>query len=643
MASILNSVRDTTWLRNAVLAKTAKAKMLDARASTFTTADLKFTDTRLGGNFCINPLPQFTRYADIKRRGLAVDGAGMGRYHSEAFDDHYQIIHLRMGIPTFNSLAFFIGSFYDAQAGLAARTGRASSFFFTLGNAAGWVVSVMSWKLQALAMLGKAFLFFTETSTSKFYTVKPTMPLYWTSVQNIMSQLSVNLGLIPRAFGNDPVGGGPNQGYQFGERERKIMNEAMPSTFFNSGNIDVFAVAGRAQRLARKQMRAFENANAATTTVASALNAAYFAGEGVSENETMPSYQAYINKWLKSSGTTPGDAKAQTLETIDTLAAGKESFGDFLEAELDDGGAFASFRVNYTGSVSESFSNQTGESEIASKFANLSSSGRNLTFNLAGGNLFPGAGAVVEAITSFATGALGSVGLSGVVAALSGGAVVDIPQQWKSSMANLTKSTYTIDLVTPYNHPMAQLMYIYLPMAMLMAAALPRATGKQSYTSPFVLEYYDKGRTQSRLGMFDSLSFTRGIHNLGFNKDQRAMGVRATFSIADMTGMMSIPLSQGSSLGEAVLAGAIGSPMAVVNKLTDGFFDDHNAYSDYMASLASLGLADQIYRSRKFKLNATREMVRWESWTSPSRWAAVMADTLPGRLVSAFYTGTARE
>lgn len=638
--SILRSVRDKEWIRNAFLAHSYNQEERALRAATFSTADSKFVSTKVGGNICINPLPQFCRAADIRRPGLGNYGNALGRYYNDAYDNHNQIVHFRMGVPSFNSLLLFVSNFYNGAAGRMARTGQGPSWLYRLGEAAGFVVGVMSWKIQAVRLVGQAYGFFAQKGSSKFYTVKPTMPMYWNAVQTIVNQIAVNTGIVPR-IGGEGQAMVKSASYEFPSDMRAKLTQAMPDIFHSSGSIDVYAIANRAQRMARRQMQAVENALEGSNDVRAAFRIMNEQKVDVGAGGHL-NYETYLENWFAS---TPSGANSQVtpenddISKISDLQAGGTGFWEFLKAEFDDGSAFVSFRVNYTGPISESFSNTTGESELGAKLNNMASSARNLKFTLAGGNVAPGVDAVVQGVTDFVQGAADSVGLGGVVSAMTGGAYVDIPNVWRGSTAQMPKASYNIVLTTIYNHPIAQLLYVYLPMAMLLAMAMPLSTGKQSYTSPFILEYYDKGRSQSRLAIVDSLSFTRGIHTLGFNADHRPLGIEATLSIADLSNVIHMPIAMGISL--------VGMAFSSVNNLlagvtASGIFDDDTAFTDYMATLSSLGLADQIYPLRKLKLNLTREMVKWESMTSPARLAGIMGDSLPGRLVSIFYAGTVR-
>jgi hypothetical protein len=126
-------IRDSDWVRQSFLVENSALEAVDLQNRIFTSASLKFTDTTPGGNFAINPVPQFTRTADIKVQGRFSAGKGMGRYYSEAIDDNAQIIHMRFGVPQFNSLSTYFSDFYNSSAGQLARTGRATNAFYPLG------------------------------------------------------------------------------------------------------------------------------------------------------------------------------------------------------------------------------------------------------------------------------------------------------------------------------------------------------------------------------------------------------------------------------------------------------------------------------------------------------------------------------
>jgi len=679
-------VRDQHWVRQSFLVSAENLEKTDYQNRTFSDVSNMFVDTTPGGNIPINPLPQFCRYTDIREPGRfsgnagITDGSkGLGRVYGEVFQANQQVVHFRMGTPQFTPMNQFFTGFYNSSAGRLSRTGRADSVFYMVGRAAGFIVPLMSWKLLAVHLLGVGARFMIQKPSSRFYYSKPAMPLYWNAVTTMANRLAVNRGIIPRTgFTNIDA----NRGAEDINRQ---LNALLPDIFKPNGGVDVFALANRGKRLERRyedlRGRALANPPSNGYTVEE-ISKKLQQVANQTLNDTVPKLWgddqsnnegSYFGRWLASSASKPPSGsntdKNSVTEAVLTTETADKSFMDFLEAELDDGGAFASFRVNATGPVSDSFSNTVGESEIANKINSLSSQARNTKFNFAGGNLVGGAigealGGIARAATDFVSGAMDSLSISGL-AALAGSAFVDIPKHWQASSGQLPHANYTVELRSVYGNAISQFLCLDIPLCMLLAMALPKSTGKQSYDAPFLIEYYDKGRAQSRLGMIDSMTVTRGVGNLGFNNEGHAMGIDVSFSIVDLTSVVHMPITEGfslvSGLAGSATSGAVATAAAILpgvnqqqaNSAGDvagalltasasGVFDEDNNFNDYMAILAAMDVKDQIYSWRKLMLNVTRARANWDTYTDPSRFATFAADTLPGRLVSAFYKGTSR-
>lgn len=316
---------------------------------------------------------------------------------------------------------------------------------------------------------------------------------------------------------------------------------------------------------------------------------------------------------------TPEDPKSAQIESA------PDGLYDHFEAEFMDGSAFATFRVEYGGPVQESWSNSTVESDISSKFNQLSAQGRAASFSFANGNIDGGPlSAITGLLNGVATGLADGLHISGI-ASLAGAAFVDIPQHWDNSAVNLPQMSYTMKLISPYGNAMSQMMDLYIPMAMLMAGALPISTGKQSYSSPFLLELYDQGRAQTRLGIIDSLTFVRGTSNLGFNRNKQFMSVDVSFSVKDLSSVMHMPLSSGFSL----------NPLK-------GVFDEDNVYSDYLHVLANATLGQNIYPMRKLRENLRVKAMSARALTSPARWFGAIHDIPYIGMIDIGYKDTAR-
>lgn len=652
-------LRSGDWVNRSFLVGQESMDQIDKRNRFFTTASFKYVDTSLGGNVCINPPPQFTDNADLvvpgifdrqRAQGSAVNkvtgrSGGLGRYYSEAIDDNSRIISMRFGVPQFNSMTTFFTGFYNSSSGTLARTGRAPSAFFRIGQAAGFIVPLLYFPFFLVNLVGNAIEWLKGVPSSKYYYLKPTMPLYWNAVTAIVNTISVNKNIVPRFLDSDTRNRLGDR-YAFSEADIQRFHDLLPDVAMERGGINVYAMATRGQRLARKMYKRMENEYKKKNynEAANDLNALYTgAVELDREKASDPNYQAYLEKWWSSKTSAPGtpspeldaqgnavegSSSAEAPETINRETdAADEGFKSFLEAELDDGSSFVSFRVDADGSANESFRNSVREPAIASKLNGMAGDGRSTSFSFAGGNLGGGVvgdmiGGVLGAVKDTLAGVADGLQMSGL-AALTGSAFVDIPKHWENSTASLPTMNYTLSLVSPYGNKMSQLTNLYVPLAMLLAGVLPLSTGKQSYTSPFILELYDRGRAQTRLGIIESMSITRGTTNLAFNNEGEPMGIDVSFSVLDLSSVMHMPIVQGFSLS---------SPLG-------NMFDDDNTFTDYMATLGSLTLNEQIYTSEKFKLAVTRLGRSASTWFSKAHAANYIGDLAPMRLVSIFYGG----
>lgn len=642
---------------------------VEIRARFFTTANLKFADTRLGGNVVINPAPQFTRYADPRVKGLYQNSEGMGRYYSEAIDDNKRIITMTFGVPQFNSLSTFYRGFYDHHAATVARTGRAPSIFYTAGQAIGFVAGFLSpWLV--LYSLGSAFIRSAMNQpSSKYYFFRPSMASYWNAVTGIANDIAVKTQLISRKMADPQKTAGDVRTSALTEKDLNEINKhiytVLDSYDENTGEangINVYAVATRYQRMQRAafntlekyyasrsvpndyKLMADEEGNVMLQMVSDAINKPELRRPKRTFNE-------YLQQW--TSGNSPGALKnagpppqadtsqgAQPQGTSDFLTEKaisqqteeeKTSWWDFLMAELDDGAQYVSFRVENTGDASESFSNQVGESEISSKINSISGSARSTRFSMADGNLEDGmvgktVGAIMNGVKDLAMGAANSLGIDGI-AALGGNAFADIPKHWLQSTSNLPRMSYRVRLVSPYGNRYSKFVNIWLPLSMLLAGSLPLSAGAHAYTSPFLCQLFDRGRAQTRLGMIENISVTRGMHNLAFNKIGEPMSVEVSFTVVELSNILHMPIAKS------------------FNPITDAsisaIFDNESLYHDYIATLTSLSLAEQIYVGERLKIGVTKYLKNLDTWFSVPHAMNALGDLGPMRAFSAFFPGVA--
>ena len=677
---------DKDWLKQSFLIADSKLEITDNKYRYFSTAALKFTDTRMGSNIGVNARPQYTRYSDIRVKGrlsgrnnVTISNTsgnyGMGRYYSESEDDNSQTIYLRFGVPQYNSLTNFVSNAFDAGTGSLARTGRGLSTWFTLGKIVGTYGTFTAFPVLTLSMIGlKLCSTLFSRPTSKFYTIKPTMHLYWSAVNMLTNMIAINKGLMPRYFEDKDILGTemggisiPNSSpYKVDLEYLAKLHQFMPDMFNDDNGIDVYAVANRAQRIANKVYEDTHNKLQNSSSSQDYVN--YVTSEAYSEIAVEPSLEQQPTDATSGKSPKPNSLvafllKLTTLGTyyysddhnsnlevdpkqdtkykdkdgnevqVDSTMLGTK-FGNFFDSEWRMGSQFATFKVDHTGSVTETFSNAVTESDLSSKLNGMVSQARETKFSFANGNVGDGQGGVmdtiqsvidatVDATTGLASGA--TLGVFDGLLGLAGGGYIDIPKKWQSSSAMLPRSTYNIQLVSPYGNIISQMQNIFIPLAMLLAGTLPLSTGKQSYTSPFLVQLYDKGRCQIQTGIIESLSITRGTTNLPFNNRGTVMAIDVNFTIADLSTIMHMPVSTGSIFNGNVA------------------LDEDNILMDYLAVLAGQDLYSQILTLPKAKLNLAKRYSQFTQLKSPAYWASLIhEETTTGLLNNTIFGAIGR-
>lgn len=612
---------DADWVKHAFMLPKNAMSLAEAKTRLLSDATFKFTDTTLGGNFAINPPPQFTRYADVKVRGRSSASNGMGRYYSEAIDDGAVLVHMRFGVPEHNSLHRFYGSAYNHAAATMARTGRSPTWFYQVGKAVGFVTAL---PFKPFIWIGDIYRWAMRKPASRYYYLKPAMPLYWNAVNTIANGIAVNMGIVPRVLGGDAQEFKAEM-ENYTEDQIKNYHRMLPDIFRPDGGIDIYAVATRAQRLADRNRR---NVEAQMESVGSMDDLRrklreYSKEEGRDALPASRGIASYLESYQSSiMGSVAEDAPNELAESTDNWSMA-EKMRDFFVAEQRDGAAWVTFRVDNPGSTSASFSNNVRESDISSTLNGMSSSAKSTRFSIGDGKVLDDGlvgsilGYIGKSANDMVNGTLEQWGLSGL-SALAGNAMLDIPKHWDGSTANLPRSDFTMELRSPYGNKMSRYMRLMVPLSMILGGVLPLSAGKQSYTSPFLCEIYVQGRQQVRLGMIDSLTVTLGAGNMGYTQHGEPLGIDIQFSVVDMSSVLHMPITAGFSITDPL----------------KGMIDDDNAYTDFLAVLGSMSLADQVYVGRRLKLAMTRKMTEFKSWASPSHFVNFVNGTWPAQVLA---------
>ena len=243
-------------------------------------------------------------------------------------------------------------------------------------------------------------------------------------------------------------------------------------------------------------------------------------------------------------------------------------------------------------SVNDSFSNATGESNLASTLGSVSDTGRELNFLI--GNVGSLTGLKLDALTGMEdlTNNMDTVRkaindtmkganiftniLNKAQTILAGGRLV-FPEIWTNSEFGRSYSC-SMKLVSPSGSPLSIYLNILVPIYHLLGMCLPRESMSQAYFSPFLLRCYYKGLFHVDMGIMTGLSITKGSE-AEWTYDGIPTVAEVSFEIKDLYQSMYMSRSEDE--------GALG-------------FLSNMCELDYIANSCGVNINDQeIFRSVK--------------------------------------------
>ena len=242
-------------------------------------------------------------------------------------------------------------------------------------------------------------------------------------------------------------------------------------------------------------------------------------------------------------------------------------------------------------SVSESYSNETTQSSLASQINGFSDTANEIAFLFgekggAIGNMYNSATEITSSITSSLSNIIGNIGGGivqsladkGVNTVLNGGKIV-FPEIWSDSS---TDRSYSIEikLRSPDHDSLSIFLNVLKPYCRLLALVLPMLMedNPNGYKSPFLVKAYSKGLFNIDHGIISSMNVTKGAECC-WNDDGLPTQIDITLEIKDLY----------SSLA---MSGFNDKTKEIVN---------NTAYMDFLANMAGLNIG-QMEIGRRIKM-----------------------------------------
>jgi hypothetical protein len=274
--------------------------------------------------------------------------------------------------------------------------------------------------------------------------------------------------------------------------------------------------------------------------------------------------------------------------------------------------------------VSDSFSNSTTESQIASSINGFSETAKELKFVLGTGSALAELQSFAEsAATTVSTkltevlngqelagGLLADLASTGVSTIMNGGKLL-FPKIWGDSTFSRSYS-FDLKLRSPDHDSVSIFFNCLVPYIHLLALCMPQSVTRgaaayspNAYNTPFLLRAYAKGMFNINMGMITDLSVTRG-GEAQWNDNGLPTQIDISITIEDLYNTLFITnpssadnnvVSQIPGLGTGDITDVVGNIKALFNLDVV----NNTEMVDFLANLAGLNIAAQPI-DRKFRL-----------------------------------------
>lgn len=560
-------------------------------------------DSSLFGNDVINPYAGFCEDDDIHINDYEVKGVphkyGVGRVYEEIYNSTQQIVYFQVGIPRYKNLGDFISGAVDENANKLAETGDVSVFEQMLSYVTKGAIIALKLPIYPIEWAGRLFNGDKRMyKVTDFFYFREEMLMYYRYVNSMLSTIAVNLGLYRLSWlGTDSTNNAEDDA---------SLKACLPEIMKNGP--DIFEII---------QTRSVRFGDVERVSLDEAQS------DWIKANKDALDEKKVADQKAKNSAGEPTD---------DTMGYFKALWEGAKSSALE-GNKYLAFRIEKgQDNASENISNTTRDSSLASRLNGLVEEHRSRTVGAVGAStgirawtqqVFGKATAVVDKVK-----ALFSSDASNFVENFNnlcdygsvGTGYYDLPQEWGG--ANFTRSVSLNfrfrsktggDNVSIFTN-------IFVPLTCLMAMALPRATGKATYTSPFIVRCWCRGMFSIPAGYVTTMNITRGDSEYGWSRLRLPTVVNVSMSITDLSPILFIGMADNG-------------------KWFSGWSDifvSNSKFHDYIATLTGLGIKQRLYYFTQLRKNAAAKILAAKnaSWfTSPVYAGMRLGDTTIGRMI----------
>ncbi len=235
-----------------------------------------------------------------------------------------------------------------------------------------------------------------------------------------------------------------------------------------------------------------------------------------------------------------GDSTGYANDNVKRL-----SYLDMIPANAHYTRDYIPFMLHKDVQVNESISNST---EVNPLQTSLNEKAKEAAFTTAGGDAEAATQNIVSAGMTRAMNALerlkNGFGKAEQGFVLDGDGRMNMPEVWADSNFDRTFAL-NFKFTSPYGDDLSVFENTYIPFIMLLVMSMPRQTGKQSFTSPFILRVYSKGWFNCPLGIVESMSIERGEEKNNWTVNGRPRSIKVTLNIKDMSPSMMMSINRG--------------------------------------------------------------------------------------------------